>query len=85
MRNLSTDASDLRALLEKLYPDIYIANSGVALLAAQIAQLENRCHLMRDQNYFWRDSDGEAVVGTDFLSPVTAYRQPEQEPNNYTE
>jgi hypothetical protein len=41
MWNSSTNIAELRTLLEDLYPDVHIASSGVALLAAQIRNLEH--------------------------------------------
>jgi hypothetical protein len=60
-----------------LYPNIYIANSGVALLAAQIADLENRCDLMRDHFYYWPNSGEMGDRGADFLMPPSFERRPQ--------
>jgi hypothetical protein len=78
IRNLSAKADDdLRVLLEKLYPNIHIANSGVALLAAQIADLENRCDLMHDHFYYWPDSRKMGDRAADFLMPPSFERHPQ--------
>ena len=49
MWNFSTNNDELRTLLENLYPDVHIANKGVALLAAQIRNLENKSDLVGNQ------------------------------------
>jgi hypothetical protein len=49
MVNPTTNIDDLRALLEQLYPDIHISGSGVALLAAEIAELDDRCELLQNR------------------------------------
>jgi hypothetical protein len=41
MQNSSANTEGLRALLEQLFPDVAISSKGVALLAAQLAELEN--------------------------------------------
>lgn len=46
MLNPSTNIDDLRELLERLYPDIRISGAAVALLAEEMAELENGCELM---------------------------------------
>jgi hypothetical protein len=38
----TTSMSNLRTLLEGLYPDVYISTTGLALLAAQIGNGENK-------------------------------------------
>ena len=40
---------DLRVLLERLFPDTRISDTGVALLAAQITNLGNRCEAMQSR------------------------------------
>jgi hypothetical protein len=49
MLNPPPNIEALRVLLERLFPEIHISSTGVALLAAQIAELENRCELMPDR------------------------------------
>jgi hypothetical protein len=52
MGNSSTDNDALRALLERLFPDVDISDTAVDLLAAQIAQLDGH-HLFRHaSNHF---------------------------------
>ncbi len=72
MRNLPTDTDALRALLERLFPDIQISSTGVALLAAQIAELENRCELMPNRiDHQFTGETGAGIVGTRVLLPIT--------------
>lgn len=49
MLNPPTNTHALQALLERLYPNTDISRTGVALLATQIDQLENRCEIVRDR------------------------------------
>jgi hypothetical protein len=44
-----TKTDDLRVLLERLYPDTRISDTGVALLAAEITDLENRRAAIRSR------------------------------------
>ena len=46
---IPTKTDGLKALLERLFPDTQISDAGVALLAAQITDLENRCAVIRSQ------------------------------------
>ena len=46
---IPTKTDDLKVLLERLFPDIPISDSGVALLAAEITDLENRCEAMHSR------------------------------------
>jgi hypothetical protein len=46
---IPTKTDDLRVLLERLFPETRIADTGVALLAAQITNLENRCEAMHSR------------------------------------
>jgi hypothetical protein len=46
---IPTKTDDLRVLLERLYPDTRISDTGVALLAAEITDLENRREAMQSR------------------------------------
>jgi hypothetical protein len=46
---IPTKTDDLRVLLERLFPDTRISDTGVALLAAQITNLGNRCEAMHSR------------------------------------
>ena len=64
----NTDA--LRALLERLFPDIQISSTGVSLLAAQIAALETRCQLMHKRfDHQFTGETGARMIGTRVLLP----------------
>ena len=52
MWNSSTNIEDLRTLLEDLYPGVHISSRAVALLAAQIRNLENECDLIVNRSAF---------------------------------
>jgi hypothetical protein len=41
MWNSSTNIDDLRTLLQRLYPNVYISNRGLVLLDAQMRNPEN--------------------------------------------
>lgn len=49
MRHCLIDTNDLRTLLEGLYPDVHISATGMALLAAQISQLQNHCDILHNR------------------------------------
>jgi hypothetical protein len=46
---IPTKTDDLKVLLERLFPDTRISDIGVALLAAEITDLENRCQAMHSR------------------------------------
>jgi hypothetical protein len=46
---IPTKTDDLRVLLERLFPDSCISDTGVALLAAEITDLENRREAMQSR------------------------------------
>ena len=50
MTNPSTNTNDLRTLLQRLYPDVHISATGMALLAAQISQPQNHCGIIGNRN-----------------------------------
>lgn len=53
MQNLmASDTDALRTLLEQLFPGTDISEVGVALLAAQISDLESRCEAMHQRINF---------------------------------
>ena len=54
MWNSSTDIDELRTLLEGLYPDVHIANRGLALLAARIRNLEDASLVIDPPSQLWR-------------------------------
>jgi hypothetical protein len=78
------DTDALRALLERLFPDIHISSRAVALLAAQIAELENRCELMHDRIDYQPVRKAEATtVGMRVLLPHKIDREDKYGTNNY--
>jgi len=46
---IPTKTDNLKVLLERLFPDTRISDTGVALLAAQITNLENRWEAMHSR------------------------------------
>jgi hypothetical protein len=64
MVNPTTNIDDLRALLEQLYPDIHISGSGVALLAAEIAELDDRCEFVHARVLLPLRIDRKGTYGT---------------------
>ena len=84
MLNPSTNTDGLRALLERLYPDIDVSSSGVALLAAQLAKLENRCELVPKRiDHQPPRKAGASMVGTGLLLPHKIVREDKYGTNNH--
>jgi hypothetical protein len=84
MRNPATNTDDLRALLERLYPDIEISGTGVALLAAQIAELENRYELMRERiDHHAAQERSRAMMRARAFFPHKIDHEGKYKPNNY--
>ena len=84
MVNPTTNIDDLRALLEQLYPDIHISGSGVALLAAEIAELDDRCEFVhaRADHQAARNVRTQ-MVGARVLLPLKIDRKGTYGTNNY--
>jgi hypothetical protein len=84
MLNPPPDIDALRTLLERLFPDIAISSAGVALLAAQIAELENRCELMHNRvEHQPAQKAGAGMVGTRVLLLHTIERENKYGTNNH--
>jgi hypothetical protein len=84
MLNPPPNIDALRALLERLFPDSRISSTGVALLAAQIAELEDRCELIHDRiGHQSARKAGAAMVGTRVLLPHRIDREDKYGTNNY--
>ena len=84
MRIPATNTDDLRALLESLYPDIEISGTGVALLAAQIAELENRCELMHERiDHRAAQERARAIMRTRAFFPHEIDHEGKYRTNNY--
>jgi hypothetical protein len=85
MVNPTTNIDDLRALLEQLYPDIHISGTGVALLAAEIAELDDRCELVyAGADHHPARNVGAQMPGTRILLPLKIDRLAKYGTNNYT-
>ena len=70
MRNPSTNTDALRTLLERLFPNVRLSGTGVALLAAQIAKLEDRCEVIYKRiDHQTISNPGATSIGTRFLLP----------------
>jgi hypothetical protein len=84
MRNPPTNTDALRVLLERLFPDVRLSGTGVALLAAQIAELEDRCELMHtrvDHQPMRRTQ--VMLLETGILWPPKVDREPKYRTNDY--
>ena len=84
MRNPPINTDALRALLERLFPDVRLSGTGVALLAAQIAELENKCELMHNRiDHQPATEAGARIVGTRILLPHSIHHEGGYGTNNY--
>jgi hypothetical protein len=73
MANFTPTKTDcLRVLLERLFPDTRISDTGVALLAAEIADLEHRCEAMQGRI----DFDARQMVEVNVLLSRKINREP---------
>jgi hypothetical protein len=77
----STDTAALRALLERLFPNVDISDTAVDLMAVQIAELETHSLFGRAPNYFQPNND----LGLHFEIPQPPNRLLKHGANNYTE
>jgi len=77
----STNTDELRALLERLFPDVKISDTAVHLVAVQIAQLENHSLFRYLPNHFQPKNETALHFGT----PQPPNRLLKYGTNNYTE
>ena len=84
MQNSFTKIDDLRTLLEDLYPDVRISRRGVALLAAQIGELEDKCELIRNRIDVPGAASDLTTMETPVLWPPTLYWGTNYGTNNHT-
>lgn len=81
MGNSSTDNDALRALLERLFPDVDISDTAVDLLAVQIAQLEGHSPFRHVSNHFPPNN----YIGPHFEISQTPNRLVQYGANHYPE
>ena len=85
MLNPSPNVDDLRVLLERLYPDIRISGPAVALLAEEMAELENECDPMHTAIQYHLDRNPRFIIdGVPILFAQTTGRGHKHGTHNYT-
>jgi hypothetical protein len=82
---ISPSTDELRKLLERLYPDIVISSTGVALLAAQITDLENRYEIMHTRiDHQPSRKSGHKMTAQRVLFPRRINRENKYGTHNYS-